>query len=381
MTGRAWRIVNLLHVNDLATADAEFAVYAQRVATLRQPWYQWRVLLFRAMRALLVGQFAEGEAFAHQAAALGQQVQPEVAAESCATQLFFVRQEQQRLHELAPLWEGVAAQHPRALGLRSALALLYWELGRAAEARRAFAALAADQLTHLPRNATWLDGICLLAVVCAGLGDAHHAHRLYALLHPYAGQSLVLGQVGAMLHLGAISRYLGLLAATMGHWAAAEAHYVAALATNAQLGARPWVAYTQYEYAQMLLARQGAGVPRPRPRTALLRLGHRTRVGHAHAPDQNPTTRVHRAGAGPPHRWARHAPATARDPEHARGPRDARRTPATPTPQGARSSAAKGTIGPSPIVRPRCACTIGADSPTWPACSNSRTWPCLPSTW
>lgn len=259
LTGRAWRIANLLHVNDLAAADAEFAVYAHRVATLRQPGYQWRVLLFRAMRAFLVGQFAEGEALAYQAAALGQQVQPQVAKEICGIQLFFVRQEQQRLHELAPLVEGMAAQHPRALGLRSALALLYWELGREADARRVFATLIAHQVPPLPRNAIWLDGVSLLAVVCAALRDAHHARLLYALLSPYAGQSLVLGQGGAMLHLGAITRYLGLLAATMGRWEDAEAHFVEALATNAQLGARPWVAYTQYEYAQMLLVQQGAG--------------------------------------------------------------------------------------------------------------------------
>jgi tetratricopeptide (TPR) repeat protein len=54
---------------------------------------------------------------------------------------------------------------------------------------------------------------------------------------------------------GAASRYLGLLAATMSRWDEAEKHYREALNVNARMGARPWLAHTQHQYAIMLLAR------------------------------------------------------------------------------------------------------------------------------
>jgi hypothetical protein len=54
---------------------------------------------------------------------------------------------------------------------------------------------------------------------------------------------------------GAASRYLGQLAATMRRWQEGEAHFDQALAMNARMGAKPWLARTQYHYAQMLLAR------------------------------------------------------------------------------------------------------------------------------
>lgn len=259
LTGRAWRIANLLHFNDIATADAEFDLYTRLAATLRQPFYQWRALVFRAMRALLVGRFAEGEELAQQAAAIGQQVQPQVAMQIFGAQLFFLRQEQRRLPELAPMFESFVEQNPTVPAMRGALAVLYCELGRETDARREFTDLAANQFARLPQDATWVDGVCALAVVCALLGEAQHACTLYEFLRPYAGQSIVVGQVSAVVHLGAVTRYLGLLASVMGRWQDAEQHFVDALAKNAQMGARPWLAYTQYEYTQMLLARNRSG--------------------------------------------------------------------------------------------------------------------------
>jgi hypothetical protein len=41
----------------------------------------------------------------------------------------------------------------------------------------------------------------------------------------------------------------------MRRWQEGEAHFDQALAMNARMGAKPWLARTQYHYAQMLLAR------------------------------------------------------------------------------------------------------------------------------
>jgi hypothetical protein len=41
----------------------------------------------------------------------------------------------------------------------------------------------------------------------------------------------------------------------MSRWEEAEKHFEDALAMNARMGAKPWLARTQHEYAEMLLAR------------------------------------------------------------------------------------------------------------------------------
>jgi DNA-binding NarL/FixJ family response regulator len=47
----------------------------------------------------------------------------------------------------------------------------------------------------------------------------------------------------------------------MARWSEAEQHFAEALAMNARMGARPWLAHTQYQYAVMLLSRNQAGDP------------------------------------------------------------------------------------------------------------------------
>jgi hypothetical protein len=42
---------------------------------------------------------------------------------------------------------------------------------------------------------------------------------------------------------------------TLADWEAAEGHFEDALAMNEKMGARPWLAHTQYEYGTMLLSR------------------------------------------------------------------------------------------------------------------------------
>jgi uncharacterized protein HemY len=54
---------------------------------------------------------------------------------------------------------------------------------------------------------------------------------------------------------GSVARYLGILAATLKRWQEAERHFEDAVAMNAQMGARPWLAHTHTDYARMLLAR------------------------------------------------------------------------------------------------------------------------------
>ena len=49
------------------------------------------------------------------------------------------------------------------------------------------------------------------------------------------------------------------MATTLERWDDAEQHFEDALAMNARMDARPWLAHTQEQYATMLLARHQSG--------------------------------------------------------------------------------------------------------------------------
>lgn len=109
----------------------------------------------------------------------------------------------------------------------------------------------------MPRDGAWGVGMANLAEVAAALGDVARAEPLYAFLEPFATRFLIVGNTACFY--GAYAHYLGLLAATMSSWDRAAQHFDDALARVAAIGARPFEAQSQYEYAAMLLARRGPG--------------------------------------------------------------------------------------------------------------------------
>ena len=137
-------------------------------------------------------------------------------------QMFTLRREQGRLHELAVVRHFVQ-QHGAASTWRPGLALIYCELGREREARAAFEQLAAHDFADLPQDSLWITCVAYLAEVCAFLGDARRAATLYRLLLPYKGYTVVVG--GDSVCYGAASRYLGMLATTMERWEDAAQHF------------------------------------------------------------------------------------------------------------------------------------------------------------
>jgi tetratricopeptide (TPR) repeat protein len=226
------------------------------VRQIRQPQYTYVRSGFITMRALLEGRFTEAEQLALQALTLGQRLKSESAEGIFGMQMFILRREQGRLHEVAPIVEMFVQQHSGS-SFKPGLALMYAELGLMDKARTVFEELAVNEFGAIQQDALWAASITFLVEVCAMLGDRDRAEVLYRLLSPYATYAVVAGEWAS---LGAGSRFLGQLAATMSRWHQAESHFDQALAMNARMGAKPWLAHTQYQYAHMLLARSaGAG--------------------------------------------------------------------------------------------------------------------------
>jgi DNA-binding SARP family transcriptional activator len=240
------------HAHVAALADEHRALADQ----LKQPSQQWYSAVMRAEWALFRGEFSEGEQLAEEALRLGRRAQSWDADFAYRINLFVLRREQGRLQEIEELIRHSVDEHAGYRCFRALVPLLEWELGREDEARRAFDELAAADLVKLPRDSEWLFSLSVLAEVAAHLQDRDRAAILYGLLLPYARLNASNSGAGA---IGSVSRYLGILASTMSRWDDAQSHFEDALAMNERMGARPWLAHTQHDYARMLLARDEPG--------------------------------------------------------------------------------------------------------------------------
>jgi DNA-binding SARP family transcriptional activator/tetratricopeptide (TPR) repeat protein len=246
----------LLQLGDVAGAEASLKNMSRMTKELGQPAQDWLTRACGALLALLAGRFAEAEALIHEALELGELAQRWNARVSYRLQIYLLRRAQGRLDELLEPFEA----HRDAFQYRTypvwdcVLARFYGELGRESEARALFEALAADDFAGLPFDEEWLVGMSLLAETAASRSDAQRAATLYELLQPYADLVAV---SYPEISLGSVSRYLGLLATTTELLDVSERHFARAVEMNERVGARPWLAHTQHDYADMLLKRDG----------------------------------------------------------------------------------------------------------------------------
>jgi DNA-binding CsgD family transcriptional regulator len=251
----AWRLPLYLELGDVTAVEAEIDALTRIDARIRQRTYSVSMLGYHIMLALLRGEFADAERLILEFQALLRGLT--VHADQVSMQIFTLRRDQGRLAALQPVVSLFLRQHAAASVWRPGLALVYLELGQRDEARAEYEKLAADDFAAMPRDGRWLYCMVYLSEVCAALGDAARAAVLYRLVLPYAGRNIVLG--AGIACCGSADRYLGLLCATMARWPEAQEHFEQALAMNARIGARVALAYTQHDYAAMLLARNQDG--------------------------------------------------------------------------------------------------------------------------
>jgi DNA-binding SARP family transcriptional activator len=254
--GHLDRFVAQVTVGNVAEAEVDLAAAGRIVHELRQPAQLWQVFAAQAMLALAAGRLTEAAELVPQAFALGERAQPEMAVPVYRLQRYTLSDFRGRLEEDELAICDLIAAYPARVTFRCALALLHARLGRLEEAKRVLDELAKDDFMALPFDAEWLYGMSLLAETSALLGDANSAPVLYRLLVPWAAFNAADHPEGIR---GSVSRYLGLLATTMDRWTDAVRHYEDALEMNERMGARPWLAQTQHDYARMLLGRDPHG--------------------------------------------------------------------------------------------------------------------------
>jgi DNA-binding SARP family transcriptional activator len=248
---------------DVGAADEELALTAALAHELRQPAQLASLSVAQGMRACFVGRFDEAERFISRTLQFGAggyaawgEVNDTTFNYVTHFQSWGLRRERGGLAEVREPIERFVAEYPTFFIFRCLLANLHSQLGHDAEARADLDRLSAEHFGALEVGTEWFFASCLLAEVCASLDAAQPAADLYTALLPYAECNVI---AHPEFCLGSASRYLGLLASTTSRWDDAAGHFELALHMNARMGARPWVAHTQHDYARMLLDRDEPG--------------------------------------------------------------------------------------------------------------------------
>ena len=248
-----WRLVTALELGNTAEASAAIQLHANVSKKSELPFYLMLTDGLMAMQALLEGQFEDAQRLTVKVRDSGERLSQHADGVH-GIHMFTLFREQGRLAEVALAFKRFTDDSETATW-QPALAVMFAELGFGDKAAEVFGELAADEFASIPQDGKWSISMSFLADVCYSLQDDRTAGVLHRILQPWDGRNVV--GSAAVVCYGSMSRHLGQLATLLGKWDLADKYFQRALEMNGRLGARPYVAHTQHEYADMLFRRNG----------------------------------------------------------------------------------------------------------------------------
>ncbi len=252
--GRLYRMIANLELGRIIQAERDLDILADGAVKLRQPAQRWIATVSRANLALFQGRFEQARALIEEALAVGQRAQRRDAVLSHRLQRFLLDRETAGNTDTEALIKEAVSMFPTRPVFRCALAYIHAELGDRDRAQAEVDDLAAQDYAAVQRDNEYLFSLAFVADAVDTLAYAPAAAVLYDLLVPHAHLNAInADEVGT----GSVSRTLGVLAVVLSRWDDGARHFQAALIHNQNMGALPWLAHTQYDYARMLLARDG----------------------------------------------------------------------------------------------------------------------------
>lgn len=246
-----YRCLALLEQGDMSGVHGELDAKRVLAEELRQPAQRWYVVSVEACLAVFGGRFQEAEKLIGEILDVGHRVQGPMADAYMVGQLYSLRRLQGRLTEVESTLEDLARRFPTYPVVACQLTHAWVDLGRHEKAQGLLDDLGKDDFARIPKNDEWLFCMALLAEAASSLGDPKKAEALYKVLLDYRSRNAVSPPDACT---GSVERNLGLLSAALGRFEDADAHFTAALEWNQKMGATPWVALTQHQYAELLLS-------------------------------------------------------------------------------------------------------------------------------
>ncbi len=203
----------------------------------------------RAVLSILDGAFQQAESFAEEALKIGRMTHGAHVEGVYGAQLFTIRREQARLHEVAPVVKRLLEDNPDDAAWKPGFAVIAAELGYMDAAKRILAEIA-DTGFDLPLDAMYSTTLSYLADVCVLTQDHQFAERLFELLCPYRERTIMAG-VTTVCN-GAAARRLAGLSALLGDWPMTRDLYEMAVALDTEMEAKPWIAHSKADFSAAL---------------------------------------------------------------------------------------------------------------------------------
>lgn len=244
---------SLLELGHIEAADSEILRMAALADELHDPYTRWYVSLLRATRALMEGRFEESRRLAETFLVQGNRVNDINAAHSFGAQLAFHLWELDRQEEAISVVADFVRRFPHVPCWRGFLMHLFVEAGRLDEAKRELLVLTARGLGSIVEDENWRIATIFVGEAAIALGVTDLAEEVYRSLLPFQGTLVVVAHT--VLVAGAQDQRLGMLAAALGRWDQATRHFNDAISLTRRSGLIPWLAHTQFAYAETLLQR------------------------------------------------------------------------------------------------------------------------------
>ena len=244
-----YRVEDVLESGDSLALESACRTQEELARALRMPLFLCHSLHHQVMRLLRAGDFAEVEELAGQGLQLGIRSGNQIAVQFYGVQLWSLRREQGRLHELEAQVLKLIDDHPDDSGWRAALANDYLERGDFARAHALLKDLVDNELVATRSSVNWTTTPALLSEVAAGLGDAERARALYEELRPHDSKHVVVSL--SMADFGPVERFLGVCASTFDA-ALARRHLEAAVAQARREGLSPALMRSYLDLARLL---------------------------------------------------------------------------------------------------------------------------------
>lgn len=227
LSGRVWRVVELLEQGRLHDADRYIGAFERDARQIRSRLHLWTVARWRANRAVMDGRLDAAEQLAETALTLGCEIMPaEVAFHFYATTTGPIHYLRATLGDVLGYLRDTAAESPNVPAWQVGVAVAAANVGDLDLARRHIEPVVAGDFAALPRDLNFVPTMRLVANVAYLLDDATLGAAAYAELVPYSGRLAIHGTGYASY--GAIDLALGEAAAAMGDTARARAHFEAA---------------------------------------------------------------------------------------------------------------------------------------------------------
>ncbi len=210
---------------------------------------------FRAGRALMTGRFEVGENFVNEFLARVERRQDDTGFMAFGLLVAMLRNLKGEAEEFVELSRSLAERHPGFDLFRAMLVKGYCDLDQPGLARGELERLASSDFAGIRHISGWIGAISHLGEACSRLGDLPRCESLYEKLVPYSLRHCATG----IVYAGSVSRYLGVIATALSRWDAASRHFSMALEIETKAGVRPWIGWTRFDHARMLLLRGRSG--------------------------------------------------------------------------------------------------------------------------